>query len=101
MVIQIYLWREENKSMTVEVPDRIGEKMDEYISEFHKYIVSHQTCEAFYTYAFEYVDDRVEASEKISGFLYYLYLYHLEKGESCNELEKNVTLDPKYKAFEL
>ena len=101
MIVNIYCWRETDCSTIVELPDRIGENIEEYIKIFHKYIVSNQTCEHFYTYAFEYVDDRMPPSEKISDFLYYLRLYHLEDHEKYTIIKENAPLDPQYKSAEL
>ena len=101
MIVNIHCWADNEHSSIVEIPDRIGEQIEKYISEFHEYIVSNHTCEEFYTYAFDYVDDRVPSSEKISGFVYYLYLYHFEKGEDYTIIKENTPLDPQYKRAQI
>ena len=101
MIVNIHMWYERNKCSVVELPDRIGENIEYYLDQFYQYAVSGQICEEFYTYAIDYVDDRMSDSEKISGFLYYLYLYHFKKGENYTVIAENAPLDPQYKSVKL
>ncbi len=101
MILNLQYYHYDDECSIVEFPDRIGEDIEELIRRFHKYAVSGQTCEEFYTLFLELTDDRIPPCDIIDRFIYWLNMYVCDENEKITVIKSLAPADPEYKTVKL